>query len=101
MACWQGRISFYFMLPNHANVRSFKKDLSKRKKTLMFRECAIALADALQLINLAAKLLYLALSGYSNYSPGFRSNQRQPSDIGGDLKFLLEFYHMGIVVPSL
>lgn len=79
-----GRISFYFMLPNHANVRSFKKDLSKRKKTLMFRECAIALADALQLINLAAKLLYLALSGYSNYSTGFRSNQRQPSDIGGD-----------------
>jgi hypothetical protein len=50
----------------------------------MFRECAIALADALQLINLAAKLLSLALSGYSNYSTGFRSNQRQPSDIGGD-----------------
>jgi hypothetical protein len=26
-----GRISFYFMLPNHAIVRSFKKDMSKRK----------------------------------------------------------------------
>jgi len=50
------------MLPNHAIVRSFKKDMSKRKKTLMFRECAIALADALQLINLGAKLLYLVVT---------------------------------------